>query len=77
MPLKYLAHQPMAVKVVGWIHGVLFVIFCMALLRTWIEARWPLPRVALVFVAALLPCGPFVVDRRMAVWDGEFRTGLR
>jgi integral membrane protein len=77
MPLKYLAHQPLAVKIVGWIHGLLFVIFCVALARTWIVARWPVARAALVFVAALLPFGPFVVDRRMAGYDEEFhRTSV-
>lgn len=74
MPLKYIAHMPLAVKIVGWLHGVLFVVFCFALLRTWIVARWPLLRCAVVFVAALLPFGPFVVDRRMAAWDEDFRT---
>ena len=73
MPLKYLAHQPLAVKVTGWLHGILFVVFCVALLRTWIVARWPVTRTALVFIAALLPFGPFVVDRRMAGYDEEFQ----
>lgn len=72
MPLKYLAGQPSAVKVVGWIHGVLFLIFCGALLRTIVVARWPLSRAALIFVAALLPFGPFVVDRRMKRYTEEF-----
>lgn len=73
MPLKYLAGQPLAVKVVGWIHGVLFVIFCLALLRTMLVARWPLLRSAVIFVAALLPFGPFVVDRRMVEYEEEFQ----
>lgn len=72
MPLKYLAAQPGAVKVVGWIHGVLFMVFCAALLRTMVVARWPLSRAALIFVAALLPFGPFVVDRRMKDYAAEF-----
>ncbi len=72
MPLKYLAGQPLAVKIVGWAHGVLFVIFGFALLRVWITARWPFLRVVLIFIAALLPFGPFVVDRRMREWEGEF-----
>lgn len=72
MPLKYLAGQPLAVKIVGWAHGVLFVIFGFALLRVWITARWPFLRVVAVFIAALLPFGPFVVDRRMREWEEEF-----
>jgi integral membrane protein len=72
MPLKYFAGQPGAVKVAGWIHGLLFIVFCGALLRTIVVARWPLARAALVFVAALLPFGPFVVDRRMKEYAEEF-----
>ena len=74
MPLKYLAGMPAAVKLVGWAHGILFVIFSLALLRTMLVARWGLDRGALVFVAALLPFGPFVVDRRMLAYDAEFRA---
>jgi integral membrane protein len=74
MPLKYLAGIPAAVKVFGWVHGVLFIAFCFALLRTMLIARWGLDRGALVFVAALLPFGPFVVDRRMLAYDEEFRA---
>ena len=33
MPLKYLADQPLAVRIVGSIHGLLFVIFMAALFR--------------------------------------------
>jgi integral membrane protein len=73
MPLKYLAGLPMAVKVGGWIHGVLFIVLCAALLRTLIVAKWPPGRAALIFVAALLPFGPFVMDRRMRQYDDEFR----
>jgi integral membrane protein len=65
MPLKYLAGIPLAVKIVGSIHGVLFVAFCVALSQAWTERSWPLKRVAMVFVAALLPFGPFVIDRRL------------
>ena len=72
MPLKYLAGFPIAVKLVGWIHGVLFVVFCAALLHVTVVARWPVGRAASVFIAALLPFGPFVVDRRMKRYEEEF-----
>ncbi len=73
MPLKYFASLPMAVKWVGWIHGVLFVVFCASLLQTMIVVKWPLARGALVFIAALLPFGPFVMDRRMRAYEAEVR----
>ncbi len=72
MPLKYLAGQPLAVKVVGWAHGVLFMAFCLALARVWLIAKWPVLRCAVLFVAALLPFAPFIADRRMAQWEAEF-----
>ena len=74
MPLKYFLDIPIAVKVVGWIHGVLFMIFCGALLQTMLVAKWPFVRSVLIFIAALLPFGPFMVDRRMLVYEAEFRN---
>ena len=61
-----------AVKVVGWAHGVLFAIFVALLVWTMIAARWPIGRGALVFVAALLPFGPFLLDRKMNAYSAEF-----
>jgi integral membrane protein len=72
MPLKYFAGMPMAVKVVGWAHGVLFVLFCFALLKAMLDARWSLYRGAIVFIAALLPFGPYLVDRRLVEWEAEY-----
>ena len=71
MPLKYIWGQPQAVRMVGMIHGILFVLFCIALLRATIVAKWPLSRAALLFVASLLPFGPFLLDKRMKQWEME------
>lgn len=70
MPLKYLADMPMAVKVVGWIHGALFILYCLAILDVMRRERWPLSKGALAFLAAWLPFGPFVFDRRV-LRDGQ------
>ena len=74
MPLKYFAGMPRAVKVVGWAHGVLFVVFCAALVWTMVVARWSLARAALVFVASLVPFGPFLIDGRMKGYGEEVTT---
>jgi integral membrane protein len=74
MPLKYIWGQPQAVKVVGMLHGILFVIFCAALLYVMIVARWPLSRGALVFLASIIPFGPWLVDRRMHEYAREHRV---
>jgi integral membrane protein len=69
MPLKYLAGLPAAVKIVGWAHGLLFVALCLLLLKVTLEERWPIGRAAMVFIAALLPFGPFVIDRRLKHYE--------
>jgi integral membrane protein len=63
MPLKYLAGMPLAVKLVGWAHGLLFVLYMAALAVAFGDRGWPLSRAALLFLAALLPGGTFVADR--------------
>jgi integral membrane protein len=70
MPLKYFAGLPRAVTWFGWAHGVLFVALCWALWRTR-AVGWDRRRMAKVFVAALLPFGPFVLDRRLRAWEAE------
>lgn len=65
MPLKYAADMPMAVKIVGWIHGVLFMWFCWVLAVAWLRGGLSFGMSTLAFIASLLPFGPFVMDRRL------------
>ena len=63
MPIKYLVHVPEVVLVVGWAHGVLWMLYMLALLRTWIVCRWPFKLCFWAGVASVVPFGPFVFDR--------------
>src|SRR5688572_25686419 len=58
MPLKYAAGIPEAVKIVGWIHGVLFVALCALIAGAMRRGNLPFKTAAMVFVASLLPFGP-------------------
>jgi len=71
MPLKYFAGKPEAVKIVGWIHGILFVAVMVLLAWVMFRYRWPLGRGVLVFVSAVVPFGPFVIHRRMQAYEAE------
>ena len=62
MPLKYLGDMPLAVTVAGWIHGLLFMALCAAVLRVKRTLRWELRTAGRVLLAGLLPFGPFVID---------------
>jgi len=77
MPLKYLANLPMAVRVVGSLHGLLFIILCAALLLAWIRVRWPLPRLIGVFIASFIPILPFFMDARLRRHQDESLTPAR
>ena len=65
MPLKYLAGQPGAVRVVGMAHGVLFLLYVAATVQAWVEHGWSWKRAGLILLGSLLPAGPFVVDARV------------
>lgn len=65
MPLKYAADKPGMVDVFGWIHGLLFISYMITGLQLKIEREWPLGKTALAVVAALIPFGPFILDKRL------------
>ena len=65
MPLKYLAGLPIAVQIVGSLHGFLFLLYVAAAVRAAISRRWSIVKFALVFVAALFPFGTFLLDRKL------------
>jgi integral membrane protein len=65
MPLKYWAGEPLAVRIVGMAHGVLFLAYLALLAQVAIEHSWTKARVALAFVASLVPFGPFWFDSRL------------
>jgi integral membrane protein len=62
MPLKYLAGLPLAVRVVGSIHGALFLLFLAVLYRAARARTWPRRRSITALVASILPFGTFVFD---------------
>ncbi|MFD1143220.1 DUF3817 domain-containing protein [Larkinella insperata] len=65
MPLKYWANLPMAVKLVGWAHGVLFIAYMLALVSVTFDRRWSFGRVVVAFIASLVPFGTFWLDTRL------------
>lgn len=47
----------------GVIHGILFVIYVLFLLDVWNKAKWPVKKVVLFLVLALLPFGGLYGDK--------------
>lgn len=65
MPLKYLAHSPGMVHVVGTLHGFLYMVYLVVAFDLARRGRWSLPRTALVLLAGTVPFLSFVVERRI------------
>jgi len=66
MPLKYLAGLPEAVRWLGMAHGVLFIIYCFAILLALLGRKISFGKSVLAFFAAFFPFGPFLIDRSLA-----------
>jgi integral membrane protein len=64
MPLKHFFGMPMAVKVVGWAHGVLFIAYWIAALPLFTKLKWDAERIVGLGLASVLPFGTFVLERK-------------
>jgi len=64
MPLKYLAQMPLAVKYVGWAHGVLFIAYWFTAVPLFTKLKWDVERILGLGLASLLPFGTFVMERK-------------
>ncbi|WP_163547832.1 DUF3817 domain-containing protein [Candidatus Frankia nodulisporulans] len=62
--IKYAADHPGGVRVLGPIHGVLFLTYCALVGYLAFAGRWPRRRTVLALVASVLPVAPFFVERR-------------
>jgi integral membrane protein len=65
MPLKYIGDTPEVVAVVGFSHGMLYMVYLATALDLAVRRRWHLPKVLLVFAAGLVPFLTFYVERRV------------
>lgn len=62
MPLKYLNDMPIPNYIVGMIHGVLFIMYCLLVLVTASKMKWKFKMVVLALIASLIPFGTFYAD---------------
>jgi len=65
MPIKYIWHNEIYVHYLGWAHGGLFILYCLCLLQALLTKKLTFKWCVGLFIAALLPFGPFVADRKL------------
>lgn len=63
MPLKYFYDMPMAVRLVGGAHGVLFVLFAVILFKAYRTLPIPFGKTFFIFILSFLPFGTFFINK--------------
>jgi len=69
MPMKYIMGIALATKIVGMIHGVLFILFIYLLIAAWEDAKWPISKTIIFFVASLIPFGTFYTKNKIKSYE--------
>lgn len=71
MPLKYIWLMPIFVKVVGMIHGGLFLLYLFTQFQASMKYKWGLKDNFLYLLASVIPFGTFVSDRKLSKLKAE------
>ncbi len=65
IPLQVAAHSPGVVKVVGPLHGFIYIIYLFAAFDMARRARFTMPQMLMMLCAGLLPILAFVIERKV------------
>jgi integral membrane protein len=65
MPMKYFMGMPEVVRVVGTMHGVLFLLYVGLLATLHFRQRWSFMFSLYAFIASIIPFGTFVLDKQL------------
>ncbi len=75
MPLKYYFGWPMAVSIVGWMHGVLFMAYILSVLIAVKVMRWNWFSTGVALAASFIPVATFVLDKSWKKREEELLDG--
>lgn len=65
MPLKYMLGIPKPNYFVGMVHGLLFITYVLLLALVSMQNKWSIKKIALSFLASLIPFGTFYADKKL------------
>ncbi|MES2616781.1 MAG: DUF3817 domain-containing protein [Bacteroidota bacterium] len=63
MPLKYIFEQPVWVRVIGSLHGILFVAFMYLILKLLLDKKFTFKQSVQAFLLSIIPFGTFYLKR--------------
>ncbi|MBK9717713.1 MAG: DUF3817 domain-containing protein [Saprospiraceae bacterium] len=65
MPLKYIFSLPTPNLIIGTIHGILFIAYCIWVLIVKSERKWNYTKTFWALFASLVPFGTFIADYKI------------
>ncbi|WP_447637746.1 DUF3817 domain-containing protein [Flavobacterium microcysteis] len=66
VPLKYAAGNPSLSKIMGPLHGALFLLFIINTISVGVEQQWKFRKTTYkVMLACIIPFGTFYIDRKI------------
>jgi integral membrane protein len=65
MPLKYLMNYGMPNKIIGMIHGALFIYYVIAVFLVKKQFKWNAKDTFIALIASIIPFGTFYVEKKM------------
>lgn len=69
--IKRVADMPSVVFIPGLIHAALFFLLLWVIFQAWGAKLLTTNQSAMVFVASLIPFGPFFIDRKLALTETQ------
>jgi integral membrane protein len=64
MPLKYMFDLPIFVRIIGMIHGLLFIVYIFLAIMLKVEENWSISKLGKICLASIVPFGTFYVDKK-------------
>ena len=75
MPMKYFMGMPEVVRVVGSIHGGVFVLYVGLLAMLHVRQRWPFSFSLYALLASVIPFGTFMLDKQLRKKEVLIKVG--
>jgi integral membrane protein len=75
MPLKYMLEMGMPNKVIGMLHGVLFIGYILAIAFMKFKYKWKATKTGLAILSSVVPFGTFVFVRKYLSEQGHEEAG--
>jgi len=64
MPIKYIYHIDIYVRIVGMAHGVLFISYILGAIILFNQLNWSKKTLFIIVICSVLPLGPFYAEKK-------------